>query len=87
MTVPPEAVLMAELEREVARQDAKHGPFTGTRLGRTRLAVACLEDEVREARDAWREERKAAGWPHLRTELMQVAAVAIRAVRDLDVQP
>jgi len=75
--------LMTELAAEVERQDHRHGPFTGTRLGASRLAVACLEDETREALDAWREDRQAEGWPHLRVELLQAAAVALRAIRDL----
>jgi hypothetical protein len=73
---------MVELRREIRRQDEKHGPFEGTRLGRSRLAVACLEDEVRETAEAWREERGVPGWPKTRAEVIQVAAVAIRAVRD-----
>jgi hypothetical protein len=52
--------LIYALLTEVARQDEKHGPFEGTELGRSRLAIACLEDEVEEARDAWRGERKGA---------------------------
>lgn len=76
--------LLDELCAEIAHQDAKHGPFTGTRLGRSRLAVACLEDETREAMDAWRADRApGSGWPHLRAELLQAAAVALRAIRDL----
>lgn len=71
------------LMREVARQDQKHGPFKGaTQLGRSRLALACLEDEVAEALQAWRDERKATTWDHTRQEVLQVAAVAIRALRD-----
>lgn len=74
--------LLADLAREVERQDAKHGPFEGTPLGRSRLAIACLEDEVEEARNAWRSERKAPTWEATREECLQVAAVAIRALRD-----
>lgn len=70
------------LMREVERQDAKHGPFEGTTLGRSRLAIACLEDEVAEAKQAWRDERKALTWDETRTEVLQVAAVAVRALRD-----
>lgn len=70
------------LAAEVARQDAKHGPFEGTPLGRSRLALACLWDEVAEAHQAWRDERHVEGWGETRTEVLQVAAVAIRALRD-----
>lgn len=71
-----------ELMREVARQDEKHGPFEGSVLGRSRLAIACLEDEVAEAKQAWRDERKALTWDETYTEVLQVAAVAVRALRD-----
>lgn len=75
--------LLPALLDEVQRQDAKHGPFTsGGDLGRARLAIACLEDETREAREAWLEERSAPHWSHTREEVLQVAAVAIRALRD-----
>jgi hypothetical protein len=74
--------LMFALRDEVERQDHKHGPFEGTRLGRSRLALACLEDEVAEARLAWRQERHTGGWAATRTEVLQVAAVAIRTLRD-----
>jgi len=70
------------LMAEVARQDEKHGRFEGTVLGRSRLALACLEDETREAVEAWRGERKGVLWEHTREEVLQVAAVAIRALRD-----
>lgn len=78
-TVDP---LIYRLMAEVERQDHKHGPFEGTQLGRSRLAIACLEDEVEEARNAWRDERKALDWEETRTEVLQVAAVALRALRD-----
>jgi hypothetical protein len=76
------AGMLAEVEVEIERQDEKHGPFEGTQLGRSRLAIACLEDEVEEAKKAWRDERKASTWHHTRQEVLQVAAVAIRALRD-----
>ncbi len=74
--------LIFELMEEVERQDAKHGPYEGTILGRSRLALATLEDEVDEARHAWRSERRAANWNRTRAEVLQVAAVAIRTLRD-----
>lgn len=77
--------LVLECAREMERQDAKHGPFEGaSMLGMTRLAVACLEDEVDEVRSAWREECKAPDWAHTREEALQVAAVALRFVQALD---
>lgn len=68
--------------RECARQDEKHGPFEGTIIGRSRLALACIEDEIAEAKQAWRVERSGLLWEATRTEVVQVAAVAIRALRD-----
>lgn len=67
---------------EIERQDEKHGPYQGTILGRSRLALATLEDEVSEALEAWRSERKALNWDATREEVVQVAAVAIRTLRD-----
>jgi hypothetical protein len=46
--------LLAALTAEIERQDLKHGPYAGSTLGRSRLAIATLEDEVREVLDAWR---------------------------------
>jgi hypothetical protein len=74
--------LIYRLMEEIARQDEKHGPYQGTVLGRSRLALATLEDEVAEALLAWRDERKALNWDATREEVLQVAAVAIRALRD-----
>ena len=74
--------LVFSLIQEVDRQDEKHGPYEGTTLGRSRLALATLEDEVAEALEAWRSERKALNWDDTRAEVLQVAAVAIRTLRD-----
>lgn len=79
---PNERELLEALLGEMHRQDFKHGPFQGSRIGRSRLALACLEDEVREALQAWRDERQAGGWEESRLEVLQVAAVAMRALRD-----
>lgn len=79
---PRPSDLLSELGVEITRQDAKHGPYQGTRLGVSRLALATLEDEVREARDAWRVERFIGQWAETRHEVLQVAAVAIRTLRD-----
>lgn len=61
---PVVSPLIYRLMTEMQRQDEKHGKFEGTMLGRSRLAIACLEDEVAEAREAWRSERKALTWDH-----------------------
>lgn len=76
--------LVNEVLAEIVRQDEKHGPFSGhSELGETRLALACLEDEIKEALDAWRVDRRWEGWPHVRAEVLQIAAAAIRAMRDV----
>jgi len=75
--------LMYALIGEIERQDEKHGRFQAlTQLGASRLALACLEDEIAEAKQAWRDERKTPTWDHTREEVLQVAAVAMRALRD-----
>lgn len=77
--------LLALVAFEVERQDAKHGPYGsqgGTPLGISRLAIATLEDEVREVLQAWRDERKTPHWDETRTEVIQVAAVCVRTLRD-----
>lgn len=81
----PEAALIAELEDECRRQDEQHGGFNVQ--GRDpsvslRLALAVIEDEVVEALVAWRGERTAEVRVETREELLQVAACALRAVRD-----
>ena len=77
-----------ELAIEINPQDAKHGRFTATSaLGVSRLAIACLEDEIQEVKDAWRAERKEPHWRQTKAELIQVAAVAMRAIRDLQDAP
>lgn len=75
--------LVYRLLDEIERQDAKHGGFSGaTPLGRSRLGLACLEDEIAEALQAWREERQAPTFEKTRAEVLQVAAVALRILRD-----
>lgn len=76
--------IMYEVQKEVTRQDEKHGRFIGsTTLGQSRLAIACVEDEAKEARDAWRAERTSDTWTSTVTELIQTAACALRAARDI----
>lgn len=74
--------LTYRLLTEIARQDEKHGPYEGTALGRSRLALATLQDEVAEALAAWRSERWGLNWKDTRDEVLQVAAVAMRTLRD-----
>jgi hypothetical protein len=84
-------VLVGQLLAEVARQDSLHSGYRPTRDG-MRLALAALQDELDEALAAHRAGRcKCAtidcghhDWTELRVELIQVAAVAIRAIRSID---
>jgi hypothetical protein len=66
--------VLVELRAKVERQDAKHGPCQGTPLDRSRLVLATLEDETREALDAWRSERTGPHWNETRTEALQASA-------------
>lgn len=78
--------------REVRRQDEIHpAGFPATRDG-LRLGLAALQDEVREAEEAWRADRRRDGvcpWINhggehsTEVELLQVAAIALRMVRSI----
>ena len=78
------ARLPQPLALRIAKQVERYGGFEPTLPG-LRLAVACLEDEVAEVRDAWRAERRGpGGWSQTYDELLDVAAVAIRALAAID---
>lgn len=79
--------------REVASQDARVADdppvlWLPDRHG-VRMHIAALEDETREALEAWHTEKSPPGaanparWPGTRNELIQVGAVGLRAVRAL----
>lgn len=61
--------------------------FPATRDG-VRLALAAAQDELDEAQDAWRagqpKHGRSADWTECRAEMMQLAAVVLRAVRSID---
>jgi len=73
------------LGEEMARQDEKYAPFASD-VATVRLAIACMEDEVREVRQAWQEWHQRPDWLNVRTEAVQLAAVALRLVRDIGVE-
>jgi hypothetical protein len=76
--------LWKSLADELDRQDQHHRDgFPATRDG-LRLALAAIEDETMEAKDAHRAERRIDGWSETRAELIQIAVVAIRALRSID---
>lgn len=71
---------------EVKRQDSRFGRFGHERKD-VRLAIACLEDEVREAFQAFEGDRRdqdlGPRWAYTQGEVTQVAAIAIRLVYDI----
>lgn len=78
-------IVAREVAEEVARQDAQYGTFDDSR-GSVRLAIACMEDEIREARDEWEKWKKRPDWYSVREEVVQVAAIAHRLARDLTIE-
>lgn len=82
------AILLGEVER----QDAIHpAGFEATRDG-IRMAMAAMEDELAEAKEAWRGDRACHhytedgyehGWETVATELLQTVAVGVRILRRL----
>lgn len=82
----PEPVWPTTAERltaEIARQETEWGPFTPHRPS-VRLGFACLEDELKEALEAYEDDRHddfcGLGFIHTQEELIQVAAIACRLV-------
>lgn len=80
------------LQDEIERQDALHPDgYPATRTG-IRLAIATAHDEVDEAFDEWRAARckcpvprcNHADWVATQYELLQAAAVIMRAVRSIE---
>jgi hypothetical protein len=90
-TVAELDAILVDLQAEVHRQDSVHpSGYPATRDG-VRLGIATVEDEWREARDAWRAERCKcptplcghATWQATEVELLQTAAVALRTIRSI----
>jgi hypothetical protein len=74
---------LPDLISEISTQDVRHPGFPATRDG-LRLAIVAIEDETGEALRAHRVGRRREDWSRVRAELVQVAAVAMRAVRSID---
>ena len=77
---------MLRVKEEIGRQDKRFAAFERSRPS-IRLGIACLEDEVAEAKQAFEDDRHddfcGLGWSGTTDELIQVAAVAIRLARDI----
>lgn len=82
--------ILAQVLVESAQQDRRHPDgFPGDRNG-IRAGVAAIEDETREALEAWHFEKTLLDgrdpehqWTRTREELLQVAAIALRTLREL----
>lgn len=90
MTLNNHAILSA-VDVEIDRQDKIHPDgYPATRDG-IRLALAAAEDELIEAREAWRTGRCKCStprcdhhdWSHACKEMIQAAAVLIRSAREV----
>ena len=75
---------MLSVADEVRRLDDIHPPGFPATYDGVRLGLAMVQDELNEALDAWRSERRAPTWEHTRAELVQVAAIAVRIIREMD---
>lgn len=81
------ASLFERIQGEASRQDEEHPEGFPLNRGGVRTLITALEDEVREAREAWdREKKSAAGayytrWLLTETEVLQVAGLAFRFLR------
>ena len=69
------------IARTMGYQERKYGPFADDVAG-MRLGLAVLQDELDEALQTWRDERRRESWPETRVELMQLVAVACRLLID-----
>lgn len=82
------AMTLGSVRDEIARQDKTHPKgFPCSRDG-LRSGIAAIEDETREALEAWRSGRAKTTqweehWADLATELIQIAAVAVRTARGI----
>lgn len=75
------------LDVTVRFQDRKYDAPLGPDVILVRGAIGFLQDEIEEARQAWHEDSRPGSEPWARTaeEVMQVAAIAMRLLRDLGV--
>lgn len=76
--VTPLEDLLAEVGREVARAEAKHAPMNSAHEG-----YAVLLEEVDELWEEVRKQTRDRSPEAMRTECVQIAAMAVRFVRDV----
>lgn len=75
--------LLGRVVEEVLRQDSIHpAGYPATRDG-VRLGLVSIQDELDEALEAWRDERRHDGWLLTEGEVLQVIGVAMRLLRSL----
>jgi hypothetical protein len=79
--------IVGQVLREVERQDERHPEGFGSDRNGIRAGLAAIEDETRETLEAWHREKKIRAarrsghqWTQTREELVQVVAVALRAL-------
>jgi hypothetical protein len=75
---------MESIADEVRRLDSIHPAGSPPTYDGVRLGLAMMQDELVEALDAWRDERGLRRWVQTRAELVQVAAVAVRIIREME---
>lgn len=87
--------VLDEVLAEILRQDKVHpSGYPATRDG-VRLGLAAAEDELEEAKQAWREGRckcpepmcEHADWANTREEIIQTAAVLLRTASSMPQSP
>jgi hypothetical protein len=75
-----------DLQDEIINQDANHPESYPYNRNGVRLGIAALEDEVNEVYEEWRNNKRHLGncVNEIRYELLQVAAIAMRMIREID---
>lgn len=79
--------ILLDLDIEIDRQEGIHRDGYGSNRNGIRLGIACAEDEIREALEAWDKEKRREyrdGWKNTREELLQAAGVIMRTIESID---
>jgi hypothetical protein len=82
----PAMIAINDLQEEIVNQDGNHPESYPYDRNGVRLGIAALEDEVNEVYEEWRNHKRHLGncVNEIRSELLQVAAIAMRMIRELD---